>query len=92
LEFDLTGIPRDRWTREQLLTRGGEPMATKNEFIDINKPPREPYTYQEYPKIVYGVSGTKIVNSAEEEKQALGSGYTLKPGAVAEKAEKRKAS
>lgn len=65
LEFDLAGVDRDQQIRKQLHTQQQfqteETMSraqSTNFFVgeksvDINRPPREAYRYQEYPKMLY---------------------------------------
>lgn len=78
LAFDLEGVPRDNKVRSKILE--GETMA-KNNFgdsvIDLSKPPKEAYTHQEYPKILYKYDAKpRSVKSEEEEAAALADGYT----------------
>jgi hypothetical protein len=49
--------------------------------FDLNNPPRLPYRFQEYPKVVYDHDGRQnfIVRNREEEKEALESGLRLDP-------------
>lgn len=57
-------------------------MANHSEVIDINNPPKEPYVYREFPKLMYDHSDAGrvlTVHDAEEEKQAKRKGYKEKP-------------
>src|SRR5215472_14197564 len=47
--------------------------------FDLNDPPKLPYRYQEYPKVVYDHDGRRnfIVRNREDEKEALDSGFRL---------------
>lgn len=49
--------------------------------FDLNNPPRLPYKYQEYPRIVYHHADRKMrtVNSDEELELALEAGYEKEP-------------
>ena len=49
--------------------------------FDLNDPPKVPYRYQEYPKVVYDHEGRRnfIVRNREDEKEALDSGLRLDP-------------
>lgn len=56
-----------------------KPMQT----IDLNNPPREPYRYQKFPKMVYDLSKsiqgklvTRVVTSEPELAKAIESGYS----------------
>jgi len=49
-----------------------QPMKT----IDLNNPPKEPYKYQKFPKMVYGDGNlTMLVHSEEELAQAIDDGW-----------------
>lgn len=82
--MDLEGVSRDRSVREQILQFGEQTTMATNDFgdktFDINRPPREPYKHQDYPKAVYHADGRVLnVNDAKEEKAALRKGFELKP-------------
>ena len=94
LEFDLEGVPRETAERERLLgekrMEANLPNPVSNTFavdyqqgytvIDINNPPKKPYVFQEFPKILYAESGkTIIVRSEAEEKRYAKSGFTTTP-------------
>ena len=50
-----------------------QPMKT----IDLNNPPKEPYKFQKFPKMVYGDGNlTMLVHSEEELSEALADGYS----------------
>ena len=87
LEFDLEGVPRETAERERLLNHRqegemGKTSPVTNSFavdyqqgngvIDLNNPPKKPYVYQEYPKMLYAASGKYLVvqNEAEERRYA----------------------
>lgn len=51
--------------------------------LDLSKPIVSPYTYQEYPRMLYGSDGrTVIVASDEEKSAALSNGFSLEPNAA----------
>jgi len=48
--------------------------------IDLNNPPKVPYTFQKFPMMVYGESGQNVlVRSESELQEALESGWTRVP-------------
>jgi hypothetical protein len=54
------------------------------ETIDLNNPPKKPYEYQEYPRLMYGfdAQGNRkhiTVNSDEEKDAALEKGFSITP-------------
>jgi hypothetical protein len=98
LQFDLEGVPRETAERERLLNHQrmeGEmgktsPVANSfavdyqagNNVIDINHPPRMPYVFQEYPKMMYAPNGKSVVvNGEAEEKRYAKMNYALQPPA-----------
>jgi len=52
-----------------------------NNTFDLNNPPRVPYVYQEFPRLVYhhGARKHKPVHSADEHKAALADGFQNEP-------------
>lgn len=52
-----------------------------NNTFDLNNPPRVPYSYQEFPRLVHhhGDRKHKAVYSAEEHKAALADGFQNEP-------------
>lgn len=51
--------------------------------FDINNPPKTPYFYQEFPKVVYRADGTHVkVHSRREEQEALAAGFGAAPVSV----------
>lgn len=51
--------------------------------IDLNNPPKEPYTHQRFPKMVYDLESSKpghivslVVRDEDELETALGAGYS----------------
>lgn len=52
----------------------------QNEF-DINKPHKEPYQHQDYPRRLYKGAEGLTVNSAEDEEKAIANGYARKADA-----------
>jgi hypothetical protein len=91
LEFDLEGVPNENREREYLLNQKREvdmPNPVTNSFavdyqvgnnvIDINHPPRKPYVFQEFPKMLHKPNGAfVVVNDAHEEKKKLKEGYSV---------------
>ncbi len=84
LQFDLEGVPRDRDLRKMELERlQGEQMSTAMndpQVIDLSNPPRQPYTFQAYPRTMYAADGRFV--SVENEKQqakAEKQGFQTKP-------------
>lgn len=59
IEFDLAGVDRDHQVRKQITeeTMGNRQQPTNffvgEKSVDINRPPREAYHHQEYPKMLY---------------------------------------
>jgi hypothetical protein len=52
--------------------------------FDLNHPEATPgiippYSYHEYPKMLYQGNSTKVVDNAQQEKQALDAGWSTKP-------------
>jgi uncharacterized protein (DUF2267 family) len=69
--------------RETLKQFDAQNGRDENVF-DPNKPPKEQYKHQEFPKMLYGQEGKQkghvlTVNSADEEEAALEQGYTSDP-------------
>lgn len=55
-----------------------QPMKT----IDLNNPPREAYSFQKFPKMVYGGGETLIVRSEDELVDAIADGWDESAPAV----------
>lgn len=49
--------------------------------FDLNNPPKQPYRFQEFPKLVYDheTRAHKAVHSKEQERLAIEQGYQLEP-------------
>jgi hypothetical protein len=63
------------------LYRGTETRIVHNvkQWDEAVKAGFDNYTHQEYPKTVYSTAGDLIVDSADEEKDALANGYQATP-------------
>src|SRR5215472_6991326 len=64
--------------REVVFQRDAANAAMTREF-DLNRPPTPPYRYQEFPRMLYLGSATKIVKNASERDKSLAAGWTLDP-------------
>ncbi|HEX3941587.1 MAG TPA: hypothetical protein VHX11_08915 [Acidobacteriaceae bacterium] len=71
--FDIEGIPRDVTLRQQKIEEQVMQFSKvqKPAPKDRNKPPAEPYSFQEYPK---RLAGGVVVKSKEEEEKVLAKG------------------
>jgi formate dehydrogenase assembly factor FdhD len=47
-----------------------------------NQKKEVPYVYQEFPRILYSMGGTKTVNTQAEMDDALAQGYSISPNSV----------
>ena len=66
---DVEELARDKWKNE----------APKQ--IDLNNPPKEPYRFQPYPKMLYNHDNghVMLVHSQKQEAAALKEGFVAKP-------------
>ena len=66
---DVEELARDKWKHE----------APKQ--IDLNNPPKEPYRFQPYPKMLYNHDNghVMLVHSQKHEAAALKEGFVAKP-------------
>jgi hypothetical protein len=87
LQDSLTPMPNEQFSTEDidrmraiLAQHDAQNRGGIKEF-DLNKPPKEPYTFQEFPKLVYDHTARKhqTVRNAHEEKAALTAGWRNEP-------------
>jgi hypothetical protein len=79
---------QDQFTQEDiermraiLAQHDGQAQRQGIREFDLNNPPKEPYKYQEFPKLVYHHEARthKVVRSKAEEKAALDAGWLNEP-------------
>ncbi len=61
----------------------------KVQEFDLNNPPKQPYSYQEYPRVMYhhATGRTRLAQNAAEVEAAEKAGWTKEPHPVAPQAE-----
>ena len=69
--------PEDIERMRQLVSEHDQQNMPKE--IDLNNPPKEPYTHQEFPKIVYKGKRHAVVRNAAEFQAHIDSGWLTKP-------------
>lgn len=77
-QFSSEDIERMRAFLAQHDAASGKGPGVIKEF-DLNNPPKEPYRFQEFPKLVYDHDELKhkVVRNPKEEKAALAEGWQL---------------
>jgi hypothetical protein len=83
-------ISPEELERMRAIVAEHDPSPKQTAVLDINNPPREPYVYQPFPKVVYKAKEhkdakapkeweNKVVRDEKELKEAVGKGWKPEP-------------